>query len=178
MKFDFTDADATDLDIAYDLFLDPLFPESGMQICVAASGDKVVAVKRVRPSDLPRHWTFSPAKVSGLVSMLKDFLTGENVHWDELSVLVSGTEMQRAVWQELTKIPYGKTISYAEMAKRAGHPAAVRAIGSACGANPIPLILPCHRVIASDGTLGGFAWGLPYKEKLLATEQRRQALAA
>lgn len=177
MKFFVADTD-TAPDIVYDLFLDPLFPESGMQICVAASGEKVVAVKRVRPSDLPRHWTFSPAKVSRPVSMLKDFLAGENVRWDEVSVLVAGTELQRAVWRHLAQVPYGETISYTELARRAERPAAIRAIGSACGANPVPLIVPCHRIIASSGMLGGFAWGLPYKEKLLATEQRRQALAA
>lgn len=177
MQFVFDDSEAAPA-ISYDLFLDPLFPESGMQICVALAEGHVTAIKRVRPADLPRHWEFSPAKTGRVVSMLKDFLAGENVHWDELSVRVSGTELQRAVWQQLTQVPYGKTISYSELARRVDHPTAVRAIGSACGANPIPLIIPCHRIIASDGTLGGFAWGLPYKEKLLALEQRRHALAA
>ncbi len=85
--------------------------------------------------------------------------------------LKGGTELQRSVWSELAKIPYGHTISYTELAKRCGKPNAVRAIASACGKNPLPLVIPCHRVLAKDGSLGGFAWGLDAKQTLLALEQ-------
>lgn len=177
MRFIFAEID--NQTVYYDTFLDPLFPESGMKICVAVTDRGIAAIKRIRPTDVPKNWKLSPKHAGQYVSMLKDFLTGENVRWDESTFILSGTALQSEVWQQLVQIPYGETISYAELARRAEKPEAVRAVGSACGANPIPLIIPCHRVIASDGTLGGFAWGLPYKERLLAMEQRRsQVLAA
>jgi methylated-DNA-[protein]-cysteine S-methyltransferase len=82
-----------------------------------------------------------------------------------------GTSFQKKVWLQLTKIPYGETRSYAEIARAVGHPKAFRAVGSANGANPIPLIAPCHRVIESSGGLGGFGHGLPMKRRLLALEK-------
>ena len=82
----------------------------------------------------------------------------------------NGTEFQRSVWSALTEIPYGKTISYAELARRLGNEAAVRAVGAANGRNPIPVIVPCHRVIGSDGSLTGFGGGLPRKKWLLQHE--------
>jgi len=87
--------------------------------------------------------------------------------------LAQGTALQRAVWLEIAKIPYGETISYSQLAERVGFPRAVRAVASACGANPVPLIIPCHRIVAKDGTLGGFSLGgLDVKELLLAAELR------
>jgi methylated-DNA-[protein]-cysteine S-methyltransferase len=84
--------------------------------------------------------------------------------------LSSGTAFQRKVWRALTKIPYGQTRSYAWVARAIGAPKALRAVGTACGANPVPLIIPCHRVIASDGSLGGFGGGLRLKRRLLRLE--------
>jgi O-6-methylguanine DNA methyltransferase len=84
-----------------------------------------------------------------------------------------GTEFQCKVWRELLKIPVGETISYGDLAKRIKSPKAARAVGSACGANPVPLIVPCHRVIASDGSLGGFSGGLNVKRALLKAERKR-----
>lgn len=93
--------------------------------------------------------------------------------------LQGGTPLQRAVWLEISRIPYGQTLSYTALAERVGFPRAVRAVASACGANPLPLAIPCHRVIAKDGTLGGFSLGgLAVKEKLLALESRLQFIAA
>ncbi len=83
-----------------------------------------------------------------------------------------GTAFQQRVWRELTRIPRGETITYAELAKRIGAPGAVRAVGSACGANPVALVVPCHRVLRSDGTLGGYRWGLERKAAVLAAEQQ------
>ena len=77
-----------------------------------------------------------------------------------------------AVWQELARIPYGSTTSYGDMARRIGQPQAVRAVGAANGRNPLPIVLPCHRVIGADGSLTGFGGGLPTKRFLLAMEQR------
>lgn len=93
--------------------------------------------------------------------------------------LADGTPLQRMVWLAIAKIPYGETISYTTLAERVGFPRAVRAVASACGANPVPLIIPCHRILAKDGTLGGFSLGgVDVKEKLLAIEATKEAVAA
>ena len=84
---------------------------------------------------------------------------------------LEGTEFQEKVWIELKKIPLGQTISYSELAARCGRARAARAAGSACGRNPVPLLIPCHRVVGSAGALGGFAWGVDWKQWLLAMEQ-------
>lgn len=81
-----------------------------------------------------------------------------------------GTPFQRKVWKAIARIPYGKTRSYAQLAKAVGKPGASRAVGAACGANPLPLFIPCHRVVASDGSLGGFSGGLAIKRLLLRHE--------
>jgi AraC family transcriptional regulator of adaptative response/methylated-DNA-[protein]-cysteine methyltransferase len=83
---------------------------------------------------------------------------------------VRGTAFQQAVWRELSRIPPGETLSYAALAARAGNPNAVRAVGSACGANPVAMLIPCHRAKRADGSLGGYAWGLSIKRKLLERE--------
>ncbi|NOX75783.1 MAG: methylated-DNA--[protein]-cysteine S-methyltransferase [Gammaproteobacteria bacterium] len=88
-----------------------------------------------------------------------------------LPLAPSGTPFQMSVLEQLRKIPYGTTVSYSEIALRLGKPRAMRAVGTANGRNPIPLIIPCHRVIASNGTLAGFGGGLPTKEALLKLEQ-------
>jgi len=80
-----------------------------------------------------------------------------------------GTEFQRAVWREMQRIPRGQTRTYGEIAAAIGHPKAVRAVGTACGANPLPVFIPCHRVVAANG-LGGFGSGLPWKILLLKME--------
>ncbi|WP_411282308.1 bifunctional DNA-binding transcriptional regulator/O6-methylguanine-DNA methyltransferase Ada [Gemmatimonas sp.] len=82
-----------------------------------------------------------------------------------------GTAFQQRVWRELQRIPRGETITYAELAARIGSPKAVRAVGTACGANPVAMVVPCHRVVRADGSLGGYAWGVERKERLLRGEQ-------
>ena len=84
--------------------------------------------------------------------------------------LSGGTEFQQAVWRELRKISFGKTKSYGEVAQAIGKPRAVRAVGGACGANPVPVLVPCHRVLAAHGKIGGFGGGLDWKRRLLARE--------
>lgn len=88
----------------------------------------------------------------------------------DLPLAPRGTEFQRTVWSTLASIPYGETISYAQLASRVGRPAASRAVGAANGRNPLPIVLPCHRVIGTDGALVGFGGGLPVKEFLLRLE--------
>ncbi len=82
-----------------------------------------------------------------------------------------GTDFQQKVWRALLAIPYGETITYQELAKRTGRPKAIRAAASACGKNPIPIFIPCHRVIASDGGLGGYSGGMKKKQALLDLEK-------
>lgn len=88
----------------------------------------------------------------------------------DLRLQAVGTAFQLSIWKQLLKIPTGKVISYAEMAKRIANPKAVRAVGTACGANPLPILIPCHRVIATGGGLGGFGGGLPLKKEMLRAE--------
>ncbi len=83
------------------------------------------------------------------------------------------TPFQRAIWRAMQRIPRGRTMTYAELARRAGRPRASRAAGGACGANPLPLFVPCHRVVATGGGLGGFSGGLPWKIHLLRVEGAR-----
>ena len=102
-----------------------------------------------------RSWTnISPARAS-------DF---------DLPLAPQGTAFQKDVWQALASIPYGETISYAQLAQRVGKPTAMRAVGAANGRNPLPIVLPCHRVIGADGSLTGFGGGLPTKQFLLELE--------
>ena len=88
----------------------------------------------------------------------------------DVSLDLRGTAFQRKVWNTLRRIPHGKTVSYGDIAKNVGAPKAARAVGSACGSNPIPLFIPCHRVVAGNGGLGGFGGGLRMKEQLLKLE--------
>lgn len=102
-------------------------------------------------------------------AQLDEYFAGKRNHF-QLPLAPQGTEFQRQVWWELANIPFGGTISYAELAMRVGRPTATRAVGAANGRNPIPIVLPCHRVIGADGSLTGFGGGLPTKQFLLQLE--------
>ena len=104
---------------------------------------------------------------------LKEYFSGDRNNFD-LPLEIEGTEFQKRVWNELLKIPYGRTISYKELAIRLGDEKVIRAAASANGANPLPIVIPCHRVIGSDGSLIGYGGGLEIKEKLLILEGIRQ----
>lgn len=107
-----------------------------------------------------------------VATQLREYFAGQRQEFD-LDLALQGTEFQLAVWNELRRIPYGVTISYAELAQRIGKPSAIRAVGTANGANPVPVIVPCHRVIGSNGTLTGYGGGIERKQWLLALEGRR-----
>ena len=107
-----------------------------------------------------------------VIDQITEYFAGKRQTF-ELELAPRGTPFQLAVWNALREIPYGDTISYAELARRIGKPAAVRAVGAANGANPIPVIIPCHRVIGSNGTLTGYGGGIERKQWLLALEGRR-----
>jgi len=106
------------------------------------------------------------------IRTLADYFAGQPAYFASLSLDLRGTDFQRQVWQKLREIPLGVTISYKELATRLGKPRATQAVGQANGANPIPLIIPCHRVIAADGSLGGYSSGLDRKRWLLEHERR------
>jgi len=121
-------------------------------------------------SNLPFRECRECRVLSDAARQIDEFLTGKRTDFD-LPLKIEGTDFQKSVWNELRKIPYGKTASYKDIAERIGSPRAGRAVGSACGANPIPLIIPCHRVVASDGSLGGFGGGLALKRRLMDIER-------
>ena len=101
---------------------------------------------------------------------LREYFAGERRSFEVGIDLQMGTEFQREVWAELRRIPYGQTITYGRQAQNIGRPKAVRAVGGANGKNPLPIIIPCHRVLASTGKLQGFSGGLDLKRRLLAVE--------
>ena len=116
------------------------------------------------PGPVPQKWM--ELTRSAVLAVLR----GEKIK--ELPPLdLSGTEFQLAVWKALQQIPCGQTLSYGQVAKKIGRPGAVRAVGGACGANPGPLLIPCHRVLASGQKLGGFSAGLDWKRRLLEIER-------
>ena len=100
---------------------------------------------------------------------LDEYFSGNRVNFD-LTVRPEGTLFQKQVWEEMQKIPFGETVTYAELAKRVGRPEAWRAVANACGKNPIVIIIPCHRVVGSYGKLGGYSGGLDKKQWLLQHE--------
>jgi len=104
-------------------------------------------------------------------AQLVEYFSGDRLEFD-LPLAAVGTDFQRKVWRELCRIPYGVTISYGELARRIGQPGAARAVGLANGSNPLPIVVPCHRVIGADGSLTGFGGGIERKRWLLAHEAR------
>lgn len=107
------------------------------------------------------------------IAQLEAYFSGELERFD-LALAPAGTPFQLAVWSKLREIPYGETTTYGELARRIGVPAASRAVGAANGRNPLPIVIPCHRVIGSDGSLTGYGGGLEIKRRLLALEARRR----
>ncbi len=110
-----------------------------------------------------------PAPLAVAVAQLEEYFAGRRRQFD-IPLELCGTDFQKSVWLELAHIPYGETVSYGELALMVGRPQAYRAVGQANGANPVPIVLPCHRVVASGGGIGGYGGGLPMKRKLLALE--------
>ncbi|MCU1270766.1 MAG: methylated-DNA--[protein]-cysteine S-methyltransferase [Acidobacteriaceae bacterium] len=121
------------------------------------------------------QWQENPSALAGVLAQLRAYFAGKLELFD-LSLAPNGTPFQQRVWSELQKIPYGETISYGELARRIGNSNASRAVGLANGSNPIPIVIPCHRVIGTNGKLTGYGGGLPIKEKLLALEKRQLRL--
>ncbi len=156
--------------VSYTWFDSPIGP---LLLAGSVAGLKLVSfAEGSRARAVDPDWREEASSFINAVEQLRSYFAGKRTAFD-LPLVVEGTEFQRKVWTALRTIPYGETISYKELAERVGSPKAVRAVGSANGANPIPIIIPCHRVIGNDGSLTGFGGGLPLKRKLLRLESRQ-----
>ena len=157
-----------------------IFGSSLGVVCIASTGKGVckIALPEESQEDFFRwlETRFSAQNViedrgrnEGVLAELESYLAGELREF-ESPLDLRGTEFQMKVWREVRTIPYGTTCSYRDIAERIGYPRAYRAVGTANGANPIPVIVPCHRVIGKDGLLRGYGGGLAMKERLLRLE--------
>jgi O-6-methylguanine DNA methyltransferase len=161
--------------IYYSFFNSPILKK----VFVASTNKGVCAVdfltseqtflKKMR-KEFPGNVVRDDRKNRKVLTQLKKYLKGELKNFD-CPLDMKGTSFEKKVWSTLKRIPYGKTRSYKDIAKSIGHPKAFRAVGNANGSNSIPLIIPCHRVIESNGGLGGFGHGLKVKAKLLDLEK-------
>ena len=154
--------------VAYDVVQSPIG-----RLILASDGTALVGVWMANASPSDAGWSRLKGDDDILAQTreeLDEYFDGRRRTFD-VPLAPNGTEFQRSVWTALTKIPFGTTISYGDLARQLGKEAAVRAVGAANGRNPIPVIVPCHRVIGSDGSLTGFGGGLPRKKWLLQHEK-------
>ncbi|NUS60163.1 MAG: methylated-DNA--[protein]-cysteine S-methyltransferase [Lysobacter sp.] len=146
-------------------------PVGPLLIAVSDAGVHAIEFQASRhPVRRDARWEADPHPLLDEVALqLDQYFAGDREEFD-LPLAPEGTEFQRSVWRALSAIPFGQTRSYADIAHVIGNPNAVRAVGAANGRNPIPIVVPCHRVIGADGALTGFGGGLPTKRFLLAHE--------
>ena len=138
-------------------------------------GLRYIAFQCGKGAMAPRpDWRQSAAPFRAVERQLREYFQGRRTDFD-LKLHPKGTPFQKAVWKALAAIPYGETRSYGEIAKAIGNPAAVRAVGLANGRNPLPIVVPCHRVIGANGQLVGYGGGLPVKQALLDREREVSA---
>jgi len=136
-------------------------------LCVAVDGDgRLVAIRFDRRRPEGRR---DAKRCKDAATQLAEYFAGKRRAF-EIELAPFGTEFQLRVWNALRAIPYGAVRNYADIARAIGQPGAARAVGQANGCNPLPIVIPCHRVIASDGTIGGYSGGLAIKHRLLALE--------
>jgi|SRR5665213_425026 len=128
-----------------------------------------------KPRRIAPGWKASAASFEDVRAQLDAYFAGERVAFD-IPLVMEGSPFEREVWRALQEIPYGETVSYGEIARRVGQPAAARAVGVANGRNPIAVIVPCHRVIGANGTLTGYGGGLERKRLLLDLERGQARL--
>jgi methylated-DNA-[protein]-cysteine S-methyltransferase len=157
------------MELAYDL----LDTDSPAGTLLLAATEKGLAFLSFRPQEILEskklHCTRDTGALRPYIAEMREFLAGKRRAF-ECPLELRGTDFQLRCWNQLLKIPYGEVITYAQLAQRVGSPNGFRAVGHANGQNPIAIIVPCHRVIASDGTLGGYGGGLPMKQWLLDRE--------
>jgi methylated-DNA-[protein]-cysteine S-methyltransferase len=145
-------------------------------LVLAGDQDGLRRIEFPNRHELKPEWRQDPSQFGDVVRQLEAYFAGELRDFD-LPLRMEGTPFQLIVWRELQAIPYGETITYGELARRIDNPKGSRAVGLANGANPIPIVVPCHRVIGSNGKLTGFGGGLDTKEKLLTLERGLQGNA-
>jgi methylated-DNA-[protein]-cysteine S-methyltransferase len=139
------------------------------RLVLESDGDVLIGIWLPSESKRPRaRGHDAPPVLKDTATQLEEYFASERTEFD-VPMELDGTTFQREVWTELSRIPYGETISYGELARRVGRPKGPRAVGQANGKNPIPIIVPCHRVLAGNG-IGGYGGGLPMKRALLAVE--------
>jgi methylated-DNA-[protein]-cysteine S-methyltransferase len=136
---------------------------------IETDGKAIIGVRLLKNKPSVMHISTNPLIREACIQF-DEYFAGKRQIFD-LPLSTDGTPFQQTVWAQLQEIPYGKTISYAQLAQAIHHPKACRAVGSANGKNPISIIIPCHRVIAANGSLGGYAGGLDIKKQLLALEK-------
>jgi AraC family transcriptional regulator, regulatory protein of adaptative response / methylated-DNA-[protein]-cysteine methyltransferase len=146
-------------------------------VCAVRMGDSDSELEKDLRTEFPAATIErTDAKLRASVQTILNHLNNNEPHLD-LPLDIRATAFQRQVWEQLRAIPYGETVSYGDVAKALGKPGAVRAVGRACATNPVALVIPCHRVVREDESLGGYRWGLDRKRKLLAREQLRSRSA-
>lgn len=145
-------------------------PAGPITVWVSAAGVRHLEFGPLPPedhTDPPDRW---PPVLQRAVAQLEEYFRRERTRFDLPLDLDGTTEFQRAVYDQLVRVGHGRLTTYGELAEAVGNPESARAVGQAVGANPIPVIIPCHRVVGSDGRLGGFSGGLPAKVALLGVE--------
>lgn len=142
----------------------------GIDAIVLPRGSRRAVESSLRRSARAPVDTDGSARLESARRQVLAYLAGERKEFDLPLDLSSGTRFQRQVWRVLQRVPYGKVRSYRWVALRVGGPRYARAVGGAVGANPLPIVIPCHRIVAQDASLGGFSGGLPTKRRLLKLE--------
>ena len=145
-----------------------LVAETDKGICSVSMADAPDQLIRHLSSEFHKATLLQSEEVRDRMNAILEYLDGKKLN---LPVDVQGTEFQKRVWAAISRIPYGETRSYNKIAEEIGMPKAYRAVANACGANPVPLIVPCHRVIRKNGGLGGYGMGIERKKYLLAMEK-------
>lgn len=140
---------------------------------LVSNGAQLIRIEFENQHSEDGHREASNAVLVDCAEQLTDYFAGRRQHFD-LPLAARGTAFQQSVWNALADIPYGELRSYRDIARSIGNPAAVRAVGAANGRNPLPIVVPCHRVIGSNGSLTGFAGGLEAKTFLLELEGREE----
>jgi methylated-DNA-[protein]-cysteine S-methyltransferase len=148
------------------------------RLLMVASEQALVRLEFERaPREVPRDWVENQERTAVYVREMGEYFAGQRTEFS-FPLDLRGTEFQKRCWQALLEIPYGETRSYADIAGAVGSPRGFRAVGLANNRNPIAIVVPCHRVLASDGSLCGYGGGLDVKEFLLKLESQKKTLAA
>ncbi len=150
-------------------------PIGQLTLVASEAGLNMILFESEDPPEIDAAIDESDPILSSAARQLSEYFAGERREFD-LPLDLEGTEFQKDAWLALADVPYGETTSYGEQAQAIGRPGAFRAVGAANGRNPVPIVLPCHRIVGADGSLTGFAGGLDVKARLLALEQSQQSL--